>query len=368
MGGPAHDFEPYGYDESNPTATRGPNLDSNPSELGAGNPNSVGLLVHNNCPGLEEETGELNNPTAASAAVIGVADTNGVDCSDERIALASPNRDPGLCERQSEIKTVGAAAKPQSKRRPRKHAEPDRQHILKTNRIPRHWREIHIQLWDQLPAAVNKKSTGKATFGGKVTIESRRKLITEDGITTPKIILDSYCDFIQRENFRRYLNRYKNKWSKNPKRLIDDPWYEELNRFLLWLNQIRQSQGLKYEALVSTAHVRVPRTKAKKQGKSVSTYYQYDIKDDDKVAVILLLNDLKVPVRLILLHGGTGYDFDDIWDENGGDKVVHGSGGILACRGRSKTLPPVTFEPFGVGRWKDVHRGALFTRTIGLSC
>ena len=54
--------------------------------------------------------------------------------------------------------------------------------------------------------------------------------------------------------------------------------------------------------------------------------------------------------------------------ENGGDKVVHGSGGILACRGRSKTLPPVTFEPFGVGRWKDVHRGALFTRTIGLSC
>ena len=37
---------------------------------------------------------------------------------------------------------------------------------------------------------------------------------------------------------------------------------------------------------------------------------------------------------------------------NGGAKVVHGSGGILARRGRSKTLPPVAFDPFGVGRWK----------------
>ena len=54
--------------------------------------------------------------------------------------------------------------------------------------------------------------------------------------------------------------------------------------------------------------------------------------------------------------------------ENGGAKVVHGSGGILARCGRSKTLPPVAFDPFRVGRWKDVHRGALFTCSSGLPC
>ena len=32
-------------------------------------------------------------------------------------------------------------------------------------------------------------------------------------------------------------------------------------------------------------------------------------------------------------------------DENGGDKLVHGSGGI-SQRGRSKTLPPVAFDLF----------------------
>ena len=45
-------------------------------------------------------------------------------------------------------------------------------------------------------------------------------------------------------------------------------------------------------------------------------------------------------------------DFPDSSFENGGAKVVHGSGGILARRGRSKTLPPVAFDSFGVGRWK----------------
>ena len=151
----------------------------------------MGLFVHNNSIGFEEINEELNNPTAASAVVIGYANTKGVDCSDEHIALASPTQDPGLCESQPEIKTDGAAAKPTSKRRPRKHDEPDYRHILKTDRIPRHWREIHIQLWNQPPPSPNRKSAGKAVYGGKVTIESRKLLITEDGTTTPKIILDS---------------------------------------------------------------------------------------------------------------------------------------------------------------------------------
>ncbi len=60
----------------------------------------------------------------------------------------------------------------------------------------------------------------------------------------------------------------------------------------------------------------MPRTKAKKQG-GTGSYFQYDTKDDDKVAGILLLNDMKLPVRFILLHGGTGYSFDDIWEAGG---------------------------------------------------
>ena len=36
--------------------------------------------------------------------------------------------------------------------------------------------------------------------------------------------------------------------------------------------------------------------------------------------------------------------------------------------GRSKTLPPVAFDPFRDGRWEDVHRGALSTRSAGMSC
>jgi hypothetical protein len=314
---PDNDFEPYGIKDLNPTAIRGRDSNLNPTELSAENVKTVGLLVPINTIGFEEINEELNNPTAASAVVIGCANTKGVDRSDERIALALPNQDPGLCESQSESNSDGAAAaKPQRKRKPRRYDEPDYRHVLKTDRIPRHWREIHIQLWKQPPPSATKKSAGKAIYGGKVTIESRRPLVTEDGTTTPKVILDSFFDFAKRESFRRYLNRYKNKWSKKPQRLIDDPWYKELNQFLLWLNQIRESQGLKYEALVSTAHIRVPRTKAKKQGGSGS-YFQYDTKDDDKVAGILLLNDRKIPVRFILLHGGTGYEFDDIWEADG---------------------------------------------------
>ena len=51
----------------------------------------------------------------------------------------------------------------------------------------------------------------------------------------------------------------------------------------------------------------------------------------------------------------------------GGDKLDHGSGGY-SFRGRSKTLPPVAFAPFGDGRWEDVHRGSLFTSSACLSC
>ncbi len=309
-------FEPYGLKHLNPTAIRGRDSDLNPTDLSPENVKTVGLLVNNNSIALEEINEELNNPTATSAAVIGDANNSGVDCSDELIALASPIQDPGFCESQSENKTNGAAAKRKSKRRARKHMEPDYLHIFKTDRIPRHWQEIHVQLWKNAEGE-DKNATGKAAFRGKITIESRRKLITEDSTTTPKVIVDSYCDFIKRENFRRYLNRYKNKWSKNPKKLIDDPWYKELNQFMLWLNQIRQSQGLIYEALVSTAHIRVPRTKADKQVKKGSSYHQYDIKDDEHVACVLLLNDQNIPLRCILLHGGTGYEFADIWEADG---------------------------------------------------
>lgn len=306
-------FEPYGFKHLNPTALRGPSSDLNPTNLSPDSVKTVGLFVQKNNIALEEINGELNNPTAASAVVIGDANSAGVDCSDEQV-LASPNQSPGLCESQSEQKTMGAAKR---QRKSRRHKEPEYRHILRSNRIPRHWREIHIQLWENTSAIGNKNTTGKAAFGGKITIEGRKKLITENGIETPKVILDSYCDFTKREAFRRYLNRYKNKWSKKPTRLIDDPWYEELNQFLLWLNQVRKSQGLKYEALVSTAHIRVPRTKANKQSKNGSSYFQYDTKDDDHVALVLLLNDMKVPVRLILLHGGKGYEFDDIWEADG---------------------------------------------------
>lgn len=305
-------FEPYGLKHLNPTVIREHQFDLNPTDLSPEKVNSVGLFVHNKSIALEEINGELNNPTAASAAVIGDANNSGVDCSDEHIALPSANQDPGLCESQSKNKTNGATKR---KRNPRKHKEPDYRHIMRSNRIPRHWQEIHVQLWGN--ANENNCATGKAAFGGKITIESRRKIITEEATTTPKVILNSYCDFIKREAFRRYLNRPKNKWSKKPTRLIDDPWYKELNQFLLWLNQIRKSQGLKYEALVSTAHIRVPRTKADKQGKKAGKYFQYDIKDDDHVALILLLNDLGLPVRLILFHGGTGYEFDDVWEASG---------------------------------------------------
>ena len=41
--------------------------------------------------------------------------------------------------------------------------------------------------------------------------------------------------------------------------------------------------------------------------------------------------------------------------------------GIAQLR-RSKTLPPVAFDPFGDGRWEDVHRGALSTRAAGVPC
>ena len=54
-------------------------------------------------------------------------------------------------------------------------------------------------------------------------------------------------------------------------------------------------------------------------------------------------------------------------DVCGGDKLDHGSGGF-SYRGRSKTLPPVAFDPFGDGRWEDVHRGCLFAGTACLSC
>ena len=46
--------------------------------------------------------------------------------------------------------------------------------------------------------------------------------------------------------------------------------------------------------------------------------------------------------RLGVVHKG---GFFGEMAENGGDKLVHGSGGI-SQRGRSKTLPPVAFDLF----------------------
>ena len=51
----------------------------------------------------------------------------------------------------------------------------------------------------------------------------------------------------------------------------------------------------------------------------------------------------KVAQRPDLLGDATGIVTEDL--ENGGDKLVHGSGGI-SQRGRSKTLPPVAFDLF----------------------
>ena len=36
--------------------------------------------------------------------------------------------------------------------------------------------------------------------------------------------------------------------------------------------------------------------------------------------------------------------------------------------GRSKTLPPVAFDLFRDGRWEDVYRGPLSTRSAGVPC
>ena len=55
--------------------------------------------------------------------------------------------------------------------------------------------------------------------------------------------------------------------------------------------------------------------------------------------------------------------------ENDGAKVVHGSGGILTRRGRSKTLPSVASDAFWGWKVERMYTVELrFTLTIGVPC
>jgi hypothetical protein len=85
--------------------------------------------------------------------------------------------------------------------------------------------------------------------------------------------------------------------------------------------------------------------------------HSHELQDDSRIAATIAPEyDAYTDIRGLQIAGVCG-----------GDKLDHGSGGF-SFRGRSKTLPPVAFGPFWDGRWKDVHRGSLFTCSAGLPC
>ena len=54
--------------------------------------------------------------------------------------------------------------------------------------------------------------------------------------------------------------------------------------------------------------------------------------------------------------------------ECAGDKLDHGSGGLIPTAGRSKRPPPVAFDLLGDGRPEDVQRGSLSACSTGVPC
>jgi len=147
-------------------------------------------------------------------------------------------------------------------------------------------REIHLQLWR------NGLGSGQALFTGK--LEYKRANSDETRF--------QYCDFQSQRKFRATLNKPKTRPGRytkgEPKRFIDEPWYTELNQYLLHQNQLREEHGLPALLVSHSQH-----TQRSKKGNIVWVH-----REDRRV--LLLFRDTKGnPHKLQMLDGRFAIDF-----------------------------------------------------------
>jgi len=112
---------------------------------------------------------------------------------------------------------------------------------------------IHLQTWDTDGNGIAKKK-GKLTY---YTYDYSKTVVDKlTGQTTyAKVKRDMYCDFVERRPFREVLGGWqtinkKSKW-------MDDPWWKELSKHLIWWNHNQVVDNSRPPIMVSFSQVRV---------------------------------------------------------------------------------------------------------------
>jgi len=260
-----------------------------PCKLTASNNKMHGVLGGKSYYWDRDKKDVLNTPCIE--ARLGACNATGVNVASEQQGQTEQTKSNGAGaiagdkiqqgQHHSKVKGVGRARK-------RRTHKPIAHVYLKMASDYRSYglREIHLQLWH------NARNSGHALFTGK--LEYKRVKSDESRF--------QYCDFQSQRKFRATLNKPKTRPGRytkgKAKRFIDEPWYVELNQYLLHQNQLREEHGLP-ELLVSHSQ----HTQRSKKGNIVWVH-----RDDRRV--LLLFRDTKGrPQKVQMLDGRVAIEF-----------------------------------------------------------
>ena len=191
--------------------------------------------------------------------------------------LGSLQEQRSMSFRQSPSGMLATNKKKKGGSGPRRPKEIERRYIERATNTSRfNMFQIHLQLWT---------NTGKGVAPVTGSIEYKKRNL--DGSLDSRF---EYCDFTPRTKFRRNLNSYKTLNKRH--RFIEDPWWQELNKYLQWYDWLLGD--LEYEPLlVSFSQHRI-------RGKKGQTIGH---KRDDQIALMLLRNKDQTPHQLIMFNG-----------------------------------------------------------------
>lgn len=282
--------QPVHFKEAYPCILSVNETDPYPCKLSAPENKMHGVLEGNSYY-WDEETDEVLN-TPCIEARLGACNATGVNVPSEQQGQSEQSKSNGAgatpdqtIQQGQQTSIMGKGAGRARKRRTHKPIE--HRHLKMVADYRSYGlREIHLQLWHNAP------NSGQALFTGKLEYKALRGDETRF----------QYCDFQTQRKFRGTLNKPMTRpgpYTKGKsKRFIDEPWYKELNQYLLHQNQIREEHGLP-ELLVSHSQ----HTQRSRKGNIVWVH-----REDKRV--LLLFRGTKVrPQKVQMIDGRFVLDF-----------------------------------------------------------
>ncbi len=235
---------------------------------------------------------EEGHPTTERANVIGFIPRRATEASGKKKPTRrtkerqAPNRKPPGAKRLDELKHVA----------------------LSTNTGRYGIYAIDLQLF-------RPETKGRAEWVGRIKFEWKKGPLTDDTTGYAKVDRVRFADFTIQENFKRRMARQKTKSKHTNKTYNDDPWYQEMNAYLKFLNYHRSGDGLP-EVLVSC----VKWTEKYENSQKV----KWEHREDQQVVVLLRNQDHSIH-KVQFFDGRYILEFSNFheMDDNLGTGQVH---------------------------------------------